>query len=235
MKKYKKFTNNFSKNYKFQTIFLFLIFFIFSSFSISNFFYKKTFVYVETTLGKKTSSFWLIKKKKDDFIMTKTNDEGITNIHYSPKYRLRTFNYESATNNSNYEFSIEEKKLSLSGKTNGKTLSRNYTIYSKWVQDFNFGLRSFLKSKKQKYFFVIINPDDFSIHEMIATKEGIQKVRIDDTTYNTQKIEVTLPGFKSLFWKAEIYYDLETFDLVKYRANEGPGTPMNTTVLDSKK
>lgn len=212
-----------------------LLFISLTSFSITDIFYKKTYVYKNITRAKKNTTTWLIKKKKDDFVITKTSDYGITDIVYSSKYKLKLFKYSSAKEKVDYKMILDKNQLILNGKNQGRKTSKTYTIEDKWVQDFNFGLRNFLQSKMSEIKFITVNPNDFSTNKMVATKEGIHKMKINGHIYNTQKVEVTLPGFKSLFWKAEIWYDLESFDLVKYRANEGPGTPVNTIILNSKK
>jgi len=220
------------KKYHFLLV-LFLI--ILSSFSITDIFYKKTYVYKNISGASKNTTTWLIKKKKDGFDISKTSDYGITDMLYSPKYQLKLIKYSSTKEKIDYKMVLEKNKLFLSGSNREVKPSKTYFISDKWVQDFNFGLREFLESKMSELKFITVNPKDFTTNQMVATKEGIQKIKINENTYNTQKVQVTLRGFKSLFWKAEIWYDLETFDLVRYRANEGPGTPVKTIILDSKK
>ncbi|NGX29314.1 MAG: hypothetical protein K940chlam4_00145 [Candidatus Anoxychlamydiales bacterium] len=206
-----------------------------SSFTITDIFYKKTYVYKNITGSTETTNTLLLKKKKDDFFITETSDLGITDTVYSFKYVLKELHFQSAKEDSDYKFIIEKRKLSLKGRAFGRKIKREYVLSDRWIQDFTFGLRPFLDSKRQKYSFVILSPNDFSTNELIASKEGIEKIKINDTTYNAQRVMITLPGFKAMFWRADAWYDLDTFDLIKYRANKGPGTPMSTLVLDSKK
>ncbi|NGX34179.1 MAG: hypothetical protein K1060chlam1_00529 [Candidatus Anoxychlamydiales bacterium] len=212
-------------------IFLFLAL---SSFSITGGFSKKTFVYKTLTGKKETTTTYLIKKRKDDLLVTKTNEIEIANIIYSLKFALKEMHVKSAKEDTDYKFTIDNRKLTLIGKARGRRIKRQYTLPDRWIQDFTFGLRPFLNSKRQRYSFVILNPNDFTTNELIASKEGIEKIKINNSTYKAQRVNVTLSGFKSMFWKADVWYDLHTFDLLKYKANEGPGTPMSTMFLDSK-
>ncbi|NGX28713.1 MAG: hypothetical protein K940chlam1_00899 [Candidatus Anoxychlamydiales bacterium] len=212
-----------------------LAFILVSSFSITEIFNKKTYVYKNVTGSSKNTTTWLVKRQKGDLVITKTSDYGITDIVYSPKYELKLMKFSSATENDDYKMQLDDNKLTLNGTIKGRKASKVYIMSDRWVQDFNYGLRNFLESQMSEYKFVIINPDDFTSYQMVATRKGIHKMKINDHIYNTQQIEVSLRGFRSLFWKAQIWYDLETYDLVKYRANDGPGSPMKTTILDSKK
>ena len=212
-----------------------LLFVLLTSFSITDLFYKKTYVYKNITGKSENATTWLVKKTKNGFAITKTSELGITDILYSPKYKLKKMKYSSAKNQEAYEMKLEKNQLILNGNVKGKKSSKTYYLSEKWVQDFNFGLHNFLESKKSEMKFITINPDDFTKYQMVATRDSIHKLKIHDQVYNTQKVIVSLRGFKSLFWKAEIWYDLKSFDLIQYRANEGPGTPLKTTVMDSKK
>ena len=103
-----------------------------------------------------------------------------------------------------------------------------------WIQEFKFGFQPFLKSQDKELPFTIVYSKDTTLHDMIATKEKIEKVTVGSKTYETQKLKITLQGFKKRFWKAEAWFDLETNLMVKYTSNEGPGTPsIEVTLLPS--
>ena len=53
-----------------------LLFLALSSFSITDVFYKKTYIYKNVTGSIETTSTWLLKKKKDNYHITRTNNEG---------------------------------------------------------------------------------------------------------------------------------------------------------------
>jgi hypothetical protein len=69
---------------------------------------------------------------------------------------------------------------------------------------------------------------------MVAKKQGIEKLTIKEKTYDALEVVVTLQGFKSMFWKAQVWYDVKTNDLLQYKSNEGPHTPTTTVTLISK-
>jgi hypothetical protein len=66
---------------------------------------------------------------------------------------------------------------------------------------------------------------------MIATKLDVEDLTINGKIYNAQKLKITLQGFKKRFWKAEVWYDTATHLMLRYKANEGPGTPITDTIF----
>lgn len=214
-------------------VLFFLFFIILCSFSILDVFYKKTYIYNDITGNLRYKTVWLLKKKKDNFVIDKRAENTSTNLIYSPSFILEKYTFISPKENINFTLILENKTILAEGINKGIKIYKKIEVNKDWIQDFNFGLKQFLNSKLLEKKFMIVNVKDFSIYEMIAYKKDIQKIDINKKTYKTQKVEITLPGFKSHFWKAQIWYDLNTLDLIQYKANEGPGTPVNIILLDS--
>ena len=99
---------------------------------------------------------------------------------------------------------------------------------------FNNLVPSFLKGKNRNISFHLVSPKDFDIHELVATKELDEVLEIGEKKYHTQRIKITLTGFKRSFWKAQAWFDKESHLLVRYRSNEGPGTPHTETTISEK-
>jgi len=217
----------------FKRILTFFLFFILVSFNVSSLFDSKSIKYTDDIKGKNSSFEVDVKiKNKDIFVEKKTQDASATSI-YSEKYLLKEYNYISK--DLEYSMKIDKNKLICHGKNKGNPKSRWHLLKNDiWVQDFNFGFNNFLKSTKRKFEFVLINPNDFTLNEMVAVKEGKNLLKINTREIKTQKIKVTLRGFKSMFWKAEIWYDIVDQKLVKYISNEGPGTATITTTINLK-
>ena len=100
-----------------------------------------------------------------------------------------------------------------------------------WIQEFTFGFQPFIKSNKNSYEFCIVYPKDLALHEMIATKEEEEEIEIGGKKYSTQKVKITLAGFKKSFWKGYAWFDKQSALMVRYKANEGPRTPYMETSL----
>ncbi len=213
-----------------------LVFLTLFSFKLNDFFGKETVVYNSEVKGKTTKVTYILQTKDKNILIDKVSSNSITTMKYSDGYVLQEFKCKSEGEKTDYTFTLDNKSVIVEGLSKEKTFPKETISFkNNWVQEFNYGLRSFLESNDKEYHFIILNPDKFDSNDMIATKEGIETVNANNTTYNCQKVKTTLTGFKSHFWKAEIWYDLETKELIKYKANEGPGTPLNTITLDSKK
>ncbi|MBN2479972.1 MAG: hypothetical protein JXA94_07070 [Parachlamydiales bacterium] len=217
---------------KLRFLLVFLIV-ILCSYSVLDVFAKKNIIYSDKISGKVTKTKIFIKKNVKDLDISKSSSDGISKYLYSEKFKLKKFNYTSSQKPLDISFHIDDIKLICEGTVNGiKKSSVHYIPNLNWVQDFTFGLRPFLKSSKNDYKFLLIKLDTFAAIDMIAIKQGIEPLEINNTKYNTQKVKITLPGFKSHFWKAEVWYDLNTLDMVKYISNEGPGTPQNIITIE---
>jgi hypothetical protein len=219
-----------------KKILLPFLFLTLSSFSFSDFFTKKSFIYNNKVNNQNTTSNILLSKKDANILITKSTDKDYTSLQYTKDYKLLNLSFKSENKAKTYEFINMNNLLVCSGVIGNKKINKSYKLSNKtWVQDFTFGLTPFLESKKKEFKFFILNPDDFSKNNMIATKLNISNIKINNKNFLAQKVNVTLRGFKSHFWKAEIYFDTKTHDLLKYISDEGPGTPtIVTTLLEIK-
>jgi hypothetical protein len=215
-------------------IIIIILAFIFFNFSITDFLSRKDYVYIENNEGSINRVTCTVKKDGSKLLIEKLSSQGISSIEYSLDFKLQKFTHKSAEFNSDYLFSLEQKKLLAKGVTQGKKITENYSLNLPWIQEFTFGLKSFLSSDKREINFYILRPETFELVEMVAIKKVIENIKIDDATYKAQKLKITLPGFKGNFWKAEAWYDIETNNLLKYKANEGPGTPITVITLSAK-
>ena len=66
---------------------------------------------------------------------------------------------------------------------------------------------------------------------MEASKKEREKLEVKGKVYDALKVEITLTGLKKLFWKAQLWYNTQNGELLKYLANEGPNTPVTTLLL----
>jgi hypothetical protein len=202
------------------------------SFSFSDYFTKKSFVYNNKVNNQNTKSNIILSKKNENILISKSTDKDYTSLKYTKDYKLLNLSFKSENKTKTYEFINKNNLLLCSGVIDNKKINKSYKLSNKiWVQDFTFGLTPFLESNKKEFKFYMLNPDDFSKNNMIATKLDISNIKVGNKNYLAQKIKVTLRGFKSHFWKAEIYFDTKTFDLIKYTSDEGPGTSTIVTTL----
>jgi hypothetical protein len=189
--------------------------------------------YQSKTSGKSKKTEWSLTEKKEGVSLKGKSAGSDINIEFSPDYTFLSY-LEKAEPTRNYEIKREGPVLILSGRANGRDVNKSYKIgKDHWIQDFKFGLKSFLKEKSKELTFHLVSPKDFDIHEFVATKELEEVVEIEGKKYTTEKVRITLTGFKKKFWKAHAWFDKESHLLIRYRSNEGPGTPYTeVTILD---
>jgi hypothetical protein len=102
-----------------------------------------------------------------------------------------------------------------------------------WIQSMEVGLQWFVNNKKKTIQeFWIIRPTDGSIEKLVAKKKIEEKIKIREREYNTIQVEVTVPGWRSMFWGVDYWYKKDNGVFVKYKGADGPpGTPETVTEL----
>ena len=198
-------------------------------------FCEQTVTYQSKTSGKSKKVEWSLSKNDEGVLLNGKTKGSDIEIELSPEFTFLTYS-EKTEPRRNFEIKRDGPCLILEGKRQGNDVLKSYRIgKDRWIQDFNFGLRPFLEGNDKRVTFHLISPKDFDIHEFVAIKELDEVVKIGDKKYNTQKVKITLTGFKKNFWKAQVWFDKESHLLVRYRANEGPGTPYTETTLQEVK
>lgn len=199
----------------------------FSSFS------DEALQYLSITEGKKNETTWHVEKKEDSIIAkAKSSMQDETSLQLSSDYTLHKI--EQINPNKAQTFSAYRDKDILIASSTLKTSNKNKTHkigQRSWVQEFTFGFKDFLTSSDREYKFEILHPQNLDMHDMIAIKQYEEELTIDGASYHAIKMKITLQGFKGKFWKAEAWYDTKTHQLLRYKANEGPGTPVTETLF----
>ncbi len=188
---------------------------------------QQFYTYQGVLSGVKTLTKWIIADTDNKIEISGQNRGNEIKLEYTPTFDLQLF-IEKEPDTSLFEVQRDGSQLSIKNRNVAKTIKIGSTP---WIQEFKFGFTPFLKSTARKIDFVIVYKKNTSIHEMVATKEKLEKLLVGEKKYDTQKLKITLRGFKKRFWKAEVWYDTKTNILIKYRANEGPGTPHTEVTL----
>jgi len=192
---------------------------------------ERQILYETVTKGESIKTVWNLEKTENKMQIKGLKKGKDVNMECSADFRLES--YEEKTSESKF-FSIAKLGpcLIVKNTDKGKERTLSHKIGKMpWIQDFTFGFQDFVRSEKKSCEFCIVYPKDLALHEMIATKEGEEEVKIGEKKYKVQRVKITLTGFKKQFWKANALFDKETGILVQYRANEGPRTPYIETSL----
>jgi hypothetical protein len=196
---------------------------------------KETLIYEKISgKGNQTINYEVNKKTTGYEIAIKAKEQQ-SHITAKDPYQLQSIDVKKTTGDE-YFFEVKGNMIEARGTINGEKLFANHRIDKKnpWVQEFDFGLLPLLSSNKTSLNFQLINPKNFKMHKLVAKKVKEEAIKIKEILYDAVLVEITLQGFKSMFWKARIWYDKKTHDLLLYKSDEGPNTASTTVTLISK-
>lgn len=179
-----------------------------------------TLHFLETVQDKTTSFEWTIDTKERSLDLTGKEPDQTTKVLATKSYKFLSMKVEGKEKS----YTMERDGRILLIKSNKETIKYNLGK-GNWVQTFWFGLRPLVDSDDKSYQFSIINPDDFSLHKMVAIKDGTETINLKGKEYEALRIKISLKGFKGMFWSAKCWFDTKTHNFLKYIGNQGPNTP----------
>ena len=142
--------------------------------------------------------------------------------------------------NTNVVAELHDDEISIQGVRDGKKIDEDYDLdeYS-WIQlwPMNLGLEPFLKSSNQeiKYWaFGTEKPGDLDLAKFVASKEEKELIKLGSEEHLTQKVNITLSGWKSIFWDGYFFFRESDGRIIKYDGDGAPGKPDAVTTLISE-
>lgn len=178
--------------------------------------------YISTCGKTKTSVKWSEEHKDGKIYLNTVQGNERHEYILGSGYKTESWKIINPVSNTNLTVSLKNGKYSISGRFNGKPISK--TVKSKgkpWYQNIAYNAGLTLKNGKSLEY-ECFRPDNIKLYTMSAVKKGIEKF----DGRNTVKIEVSLTGFMSAFWSCDYYFDTATLMFVGYKGvNGGPGTP----------
>ena len=178
--------------------------------------------YISTCGKTKTSVKWSEEHKDGKIYLNTIQGNERHEYILDNGYKTESWKIINPVSNTSLTVSLKNGKYSISGKFNGKPISK--TVKSKgkpWYQNIAYNAGLTLKNGKSLEY-ECFRPDNIKLYIMSAVKKGIEKF----DGRNTVKIEVSLTGFMSAFWSCDYYFDTATLMFVGYKGvNGGPGTP----------
>ena len=126
------------------------------------------------------------------------------------------------------------RAIELSLQKEGRTDKRIVEIDDKpWLQFMGWGLQWFVMRKNaQVQEFWIIRPSDYHISMLAAKKKGEEKLNIGSHEYASIKVNVSVAGWRSMFWGVDLWFRKSDGRYLKYKgANGPPGTPETVSEL----
>ncbi len=180
--------------------------------------------YEEDFDGKVTYTEWVSSKDK----IEGENDTYTIHIN-TPSEQNKSFEYVSKDEGYLYKITQEGPNLQAMRQDGDKEFQKQYRISrDPWIQGLEYGFVSFIHSKAKNFNFCIINPENLNLNKMVIKKKRLETIEIGGKKVEALKAVMTLRGFYSLFWKAELWFDPTSGELLVYQANKGPNTPVLT-------
>ncbi|MBM3191844.1 MAG: hypothetical protein FJZ63_04250 [Chlamydiae bacterium] len=194
----------------------------------------ETLVYKKISGTKDLMTTYVCTPQKEEIVIEASNKDQTTKAVTTLSHQLKSFSCHYNHSKDYSLFTLDNGTLTAEGIIKGELRKEVHVIKDTlWIQEFEFGLLPFLQSSKNAWFFDILHPKNFKLHKMVARKQEITSLKLGDKSYEAKLVHVTLQGFKSMFWKAELWFDNTTHKLLLYKANEGPHTPNVTISLIS--
>ena len=178
--------------------------------------------YISTCGKTKTSVKWSEEHKDGKIYLNTVQGNERHEYILGSGYKTESWKIINPASNTNLTVSLKNGKYSISGKLNGKPISKTVNSKGKpWYQNIAYNAGLTLKNGNSLEY-ECFRPDNIKLYTMSATKKGVEKL----DGRNTVKIEVCLTGFMSVFWSCDYYFDTTTLMFVGYKGvNGGPGTP----------
>ena len=178
--------------------------------------------YISTCGRTKTAIKWTEEHKDGKIYLYTVQGNERHEYIFGSGYKTESCKIVNTSSNTNLSISLNNRIYSISGKFNGKRISK--TIKSKgkpWYQNIAYNAGLTLKNSKSVEY-ECFRPDNMKLYTMSAAKKGTEKL----DGKNAVRIEVSLTGFMSAFWSCDYYFDTSSLMFVGYKGvNGGPGTP----------
>jgi hypothetical protein len=125
---------------------------------------------------------------------------------------------------------LQTGKILLYGLFKGKKLEKEYQIDdAPWLQYPEVSLAEFIAAGEKQQLFWIISLHDLKIFKFKATKQGQERLIIDNQTVDCLKVRIQPTGLFSIFWHATYWFRLTDGSCLRYQASHGPpGTAVTT-------
>ena len=219
-----------------KTLAVLLTVFSFSLFANGGERLPATYIYSTDVEGQESKTTWTIEKKEDVWQFHGESMGEKTLVIASPsQINTQSFSCHSKNNGNFYSVRKEGDTLIARCETKGEKSEKALPLNGDaWVQEFDFSLKPYILSGSTDFKFSIVHPKKLSLHNMIASKQGLDQIDINGKLFTALKVKVTLRGFKKMFWHGDLWFDQESGDLLRYKANDGPSTPTSITTFFSK-
>ena len=167
-----------------------------------------------------------IEKNVDGITYRSTYRDVKQLYHYNIDNSMMRWEYVDSGANTDISASRNGSEILIRGTSQGQSVNKSLTAGDQvWLQNSEFGLLDYLKSKEKNEEFIVIAPEDLSIKKFRATREADEEISWKDKKIRAVKLTARLRGLLSLFWQATYWHRLPELTFLRYKADGLPGVP----------
>ncbi len=215
----------------------FLYFFAVGYFT-GNFAFAQQYHYVSTTADHAHDITVTKEKKSGTDVLTLEEYKLYSKHVFYPAVGTRQWTLRDDKADHNFVANRTDNTIHISGSFHGKPVEKTVAIDEDvWYNKLDHGLSAFAVSDQEKLsFWVLKLLSDMDPIKMTAEKEGTERLRMGERTYDAVKVKLTLNHFiLSKLWSARCWYRASDGLFLRYEgANGRPGTPVTTIELQGK-
>ena len=185
------------------------------------------------------------EKKKDQLIARNTKKAGSRIIEdqvlvLDKELKSRRWEYFRPKDNTRAVAEIKGNTVYLNGTHKGKEISKQFELDEyPWIQLFplNSGLEKFITSSEESIRFWVIGTEgsaDMKMTKYVASKKDEERVFIQNKDYLSIRVNITLAGWKSIFWDGDFFFRKKDGRIIKYDGDGPPGKSGSVTLLISE-
>ena len=158
-------------------------------------------------------------------------------LHTDGKYRSKSWDYSRKADQTRVKASLEGNRVTLKGIHDGKRINEIFDLDDyPWIQAFplNPGLENWLTGEEEEITFWVIgtaSSADMDINRFTAEKKDKEKIMIMGSMLEAQRVNITLAGWRSMFWDGDFYFRVSDGRIIKYDGGGPPGEPSSVTHL----
>ena len=136
----------------------------------------------------------------------------------------------------NFTAKRENNTISVNGIIKGEAINKSFPVNDyPWFQTPGFLLKPFILSDQTSIQFILLRASSAAPILMEVSKIKEETLTIEDTTYDCIKIEMYPPSFLKYFWKAPMWFDKHTGNILKYDGLlGGPGSDTFKIIYSNK-
>ena len=194
--------------------------------------------YVSTTADHAHDITVTKEKKQGTDVLTLEEYKLYSQHVFHPK--LGTRQWELRDDKADHDFVAKrtENTIHIKGNFHGEPVEKTVKIDDDvWFNKLDHGLSAFAVSDQEELsFWVLKLLSDLDPIKMTAEKEGTERIRMGERTYDAVKVKLTLNHFiLSKMWSARCWYRASDGLFLRYEgANGRPGTPVTVIELQKK-